>query len=186
MNALENWFCSTEYWRRVTQMQVLPSMLSGSSLGEHVLEIGAGAGAATKELRRRGAQVTSLEWSHAFAARLAVRVGDGSVVQGDAAVLPFVDASFSSAIAVLVLHHLRSTEQQDLAFREIHRVLRPGGVFFAFEIPDGWLPRVVHWRSTFVPLQSATVPARLAAAGFSRATMASRRPGFQFQAFKRS
>jgi SAM-dependent methyltransferase len=186
VNALENWFCSTGYWRRVTQERVLPWVISGASLGDHVLEIGAGAGAATQELRRLALRVTSLEWSHAFAADLAARDhnGKGGVLRGDAASLPFANDSFSSAIAVLVLHHLRSSEEQDRAFREIYRVLRPAGVFFALEIPDGWLQRAIHWKSTFVPLKSAVIPRRLAAAGFSRATVAFRRGGFQFQAFK--
>jgi len=138
-----------------------------------------------KSLRRLTSRVTSLEWSHAFAADLAALDldGKGCVLQGDAATLPFANESFSSAIAVLVLHHLRSREQQDRALCEIYRVLRPGGVFFAAEIPDGWLQRAIHWKSTFIPLASATIPARLAAAGFSHMTMASRRVGFQFQAF---
>ena len=187
MNSLENWFCSTAYWRRVTQKQVLPWIVSGAPLGDHVLEIGSGPGAATQELRRLTSRVTSLEWSHAFAADLAALDldGKGCVLQGDAATLPFANESFSSAIAVLVLHHLRSREQQDRALCEIYRVLRPGGVFFAAEIPDGRLQRAIHWKSTFIPLASATIPARLAAAGFSHMTMASRRVGFQFQAFKR-
>jgi len=42
--------------------------------------------------------------------------------------------NFSSAIAVLVLHHLRSRKQQDRAFAEVRRVLQPGAHFFAFEI----------------------------------------------------
>jgi SAM-dependent methyltransferase len=186
LNRVENWFCSTGYWRRVTQRQVLPWMISGASLGDHVLEIGAGPGAATPELRRLAPRVTSLEWSHAFAANLAAREreGNGSVLQGDAAALPFENESFTSVIAVLVLHHLRSREQQDRAFCEIYRVLRPGGVFLAGEIPDGWLQRAIHWKSTFVPVPPASIPARLGGAGFSRVTLISRRGGFGFQAFK--
>jgi len=186
VNRLENWFCSTGYWRRVTQERVLPWIIAGVPLGDHVLEIGAGPGAATQELRRLAPQVTSLEWSHAFAANLAAQDRDGksSVLQGDASALPFANESFSSAFAVLVLHHLRSSDQQDRAFCEIYRVLRPGGVFLAGEIPDGWLQRAIHWKSTFIPVPPASIPARLGGAGFSRVTLISRRGGFGFQAFK--
>ncbi|HXT75346.1 MAG TPA: hypothetical protein VN780_03585 [Candidatus Eisenbacteria bacterium] len=73
MNALENWFCATGFWRIVTQHKLLPWTLSESALGEHVLELGAGPGAGTAELRRLAPRVTSVEYSHAFATGLATR-----------------------------------------------------------------------------------------------------------------
>jgi ubiquinone/menaquinone biosynthesis C-methylase UbiE len=186
LNALEDWFCATRYWRRVTRENVLPWILSGSELGDHVLEIGAGPGAATQELRRLAPRVTSLEWSHAFAASLAARAldGSGSILQADAAALPFAEKSFSSSIGILVLHHLHSTEQQERAFREIFRVLRPGGSFLGFEIQDGWLQRAVHFKSTFVPVSPATISGRLGAAGFSHASVDFRPGGFGFRAVR--
>jgi ubiquinone/menaquinone biosynthesis C-methylase UbiE len=186
VNALENWFCSTALWRRVTQKQLLPWIVSGATLGDHALELGSGPGAGTQELRRQVSRVTSVEYSHAFAASLAGRDigGDGNVLQGDASALPFAEKSFSSVIAVLMLHHLRSHEQQERAFREVLRVLRPGGIFFAFEIPDGWLNRAIHRNSTFVPVMPETIPVRLSAAGFSQVTVDSRPGGFRFQACK--
>jgi ubiquinone/menaquinone biosynthesis C-methylase UbiE len=83
-----------------------------------------------------------------------------------------------------VLHHLRSAELQDKAFAEIFRVLQPGGVFLAFEIQDSWLHRVAHIRSTFVPILPASASARLAAVGFSRATVDLQRGGFRIRAFR--
>ena len=185
MNALENWFCSTSLWRRITREQLLPWTLGGLNLGNHLLEIGAGAGAATAELRKRVPRVTSLEYDRAFVARLAQMNGTGgSVVQGDAAALPFANSTFTSAIAVLMLHHLRSSDLQDRAFAEVHRVLRPGGHFCAFDIQDGWLNRVVHIKSTFVPIQPQTVAARLTRAGFVNISVDSRSGAFRFHASK--
>jgi ubiquinone/menaquinone biosynthesis C-methylase UbiE len=186
MNAYETWFCGSWVWRWVTRRQLLPWILEGSELGEHMLELGAGPGATTDELRLRAARVTSLEYDHGFAARLGARVSgtNASVVQSDAANLPFPDKTFSSAIAILMLHHLRSSALQDQAFEEIYRVLRPGGVFLAFEIQDSWFHRVGHIRSTFVPLATASTIARLTAAGFSRATCNSRRGGLRIRAIR--
>jgi SAM-dependent methyltransferase len=186
MNRFETWFCGSPFWRYVTRRQLLPWILEGSELGEHVLELGAGLGAATEELRSRAARVTSLEYDYALAAKLGARLGGASVtvIQGDAATLPFSDGIFSSAIAILMLHHLRSNELQDRAFAEIWRVLRPGGVFLALEIQDGWLHRVGHTRSTFVPVTPASAFARLATAGFSKVTVDFRRSGFRIRALR--
>jgi SAM-dependent methyltransferase len=184
MNALENWYCSTSFWRYLTHRRLLPWVFSGSDLGDHVLELGAGPGAATDELRRRAPRVTSLEYSHSFSTNLAARLRgtNATVLRGDAATLPFADGSFSAVIAVLMLHHLRAPELQDSAFAEAYRVLQPGGCFFAFDIQDGWFNRVIHKNSTFVPVQPASVPARLTAAGFSRVTVDIRRGGFRILA----
>lgn len=205
MNAFENWFCASPFWRYVTQRKLLPWILQGSNLGDHLLELGAGPGAGTEELRRRVARVTSLEYDHKFAvnlnardnSKLAKKTNDRNgidsancarngncVLQGDAASLPFADGTFSSAVAVLMLHHLRSAELQNRAFAEIFRVLRPGGVFLAFEIQDGWLHRVGHTHSTFVPIQPASAFARLEAAGFYRVTVDFRRGGFRLRALR--
>ena len=105
-----------------------------------------------RSLRGAREAVTSLEYSHEFCVDLRLKIGARNVVQGDAAILPFASGTFAAAIAVLVLHHLRSVEAQDRAFAEIYRVLEPGGVFVALEIDDGWLTRVAHFRSTFVAL----------------------------------
>ena len=184
MNRLENWFCATGFWRIVTQHKLLPWMISESVLGEHVLELGAGPGAGTAELRRLAPCVTSIDYSHAFAAGLARRTpgAPASVVQGDAAMLPFADSSFSAAIAILMVHHLQSRELQNRAFGEIRRVLKPGGVFLAFEIQDGWLPRAIHRHSTFIPVSAASMPASLSVAGFARVTVDIRFGGFLVRA----
>ena len=184
MNALENWFCASAFWRYVTRRQLLPWLLQGQPLGDHILELGAGRGTATVELAKRGLRVTSLEYDHASLAALAAGCKNLPVraVQGDASALPFAGETFSSAISILMLHHLKSAELQNRAFAEIHRVLRPGGVFVAFEIPDGWFHRLEHFKSTFVPLDPLSVSARLTAAGFSRVTVDSRGAGFAIRA----
>lgn len=186
MNSFEKWYCGSALWRYLTGRKLLPWMLQGSALGEHVLELGAGAGPATQELARRAPRVTSLEYDHSSALKLCKRVNHSNVgvVQGDAAALPFSDGTFSSAIGILMLHHLKSAELQDRAFSEVHRVLRPGGVFLAFDIPNGWIHRVAHIGSTFVPLDPATASQRLMAAGLAQVTVDSHSGGFRIRAIR--
>jgi ubiquinone/menaquinone biosynthesis C-methylase UbiE len=186
MNSFEKWYCGSALWRYLTRRELLPWMLQGSILGEHILELGAGAGPATQELARSPSRVTSLEYDHSSALKLRARVNhpNVSVVLGDAAALPFPDATFSSAIAILMLHHLKSAEVQNRAFSEIYRTLRPGGVFLAFDIPNGWIHRVSHIKSTFVPLDPATAIQRLAAAGLAQVTVDSRSGGFRIRAMR--
>jgi len=199
MNRFENWFCATSFWRGITQKQVLPWLLAGTNLGEHVLEVGAGAGAATEELRRRASRVTSLEYGQHLAAKLAARSRSGDrnsragtsanlgnrydfVLRGDATALPFPSETFSAVLAVLMLHHLRSSKAQDLALCESFRVLRPGGLFLALEIENSWLNRISHIRSTFVPLSPDEVPARFSAAGFRNISTTKRSGAFRIRA----
>ena len=163
-------------------------MLSGYKLGDNVLELGAGPGATTEELRRRSARVTSLEYDPAFAANLGARFANSNVgvLRGDAASLPFSDGVFSSVLAVLVLHHLKSREQQEKAFTEIYRVLRPGGAFFALEIGDGLLQRFGQIRSTFVPVAPAAAFARLTSLGFSKIVLDTKTAVFRICALRAS
>lgn len=130
--------------------------------------------------------MTSLEYSHAFALGIVQRsqTKNGAVLQGDASALPFPEKTFSAAIAVLVLHHLNSREAQERAFAEIFRVLRPGGAFLAVEIQDGWLNRIGHIRSTFVPVAPSSVAERLAALGFSDVSTDFLRGAFRLRALR--
>ena len=166
-------------------------MLQGADAGGDVLELGAGPGAATGFLIEKFSSVTSLEFSAALASSLARKVHENSfgrsarVVQGDAARLPFADETFDCVIAILMLHHLPSAALQTTALTEAQRVLRPNGVFLAFEIHDGWLARLIHTRSTFVPFAASSANARLNAAGFSRVCVDFRRGGFLMRARRR-
>ena len=186
MNRMEHFFCSTSLWQRMTHRYVLPWVLSGARLGDHVLEIGAGSGAATGRLKKAAPRVTSLEYDARALERLRAKHGRNGVnpLRADAAALPFADETFSSAIAILVLHHLKSRELQDRAIAEVHRVLRPGGSFFVFEIEDGWMERFAHYRSTFVPVSAGSAFARLTKAGFSKISVDFRRGGYRFRARK--
>jgi SAM-dependent methyltransferase len=184
MNAAEHFICSSSLWRYLTQRQLLPWVLSGACLGNHVLDVGAGYGAATSHLRRRVARVTSLEYDAKTVLHLKSQHSSDSTaaLRGDASDLPFADQTFSSVIGILVLHHLKSGELQDRTFAEVFRVLRPGGIFLAFEINDTWFHRATHYKSTFTPLNPGSAFARLTAVGFSRVSVDFRSSGFRLSA----
>jgi len=170
----------------MTHRRLLPWVLSGARLGEHVLEIGAGYGAATGHLLQLAPRVTSLEYDVRALRQLKANHAGAEVAPlcGDAAMLPFADQSFSSVVAILVLHHLKSKELQDRAFAEAHRVLRPGGSMFAFEINDGLIHRIGHYKSTFTPVAPGSAFVRLTNAGFSRVSVDFRSGGFRIRARK--
>ena len=184
MNRMEHFFCSTSLWQSMTHRFLLPWVLSGAPLGDHVLEIGAGYGAATGHLLKLAPRVTSLEFDPRLLRKLKAkhRCAEVTPLCGDAATLPFADQSFSSAVAILVLHHLKSRELQDCAFAEVYRVLRPGGSFFAFEINDGWIHRAAHYKSTFTPVTPGSAFARLTSVGFSKISVDFRSSGYRVSA----
>ncbi len=184
MNRMEHFFCSTSLWQRVTHRFLLPWVLSEALLGDHVLEIGAGYGAATGHLLKLAPQVTSLEYDPRLLRKLEQKhqCAELTTLCGDAAKLPFADQSFSSAVAILVLHHLKSRDLQDRALAEVHRVLRPGGSFFAFEINDGWIHRAAHYKSTFTPVTPGSAFARLTKVGFSKISVDFRGGGYRVSA----
>lgn len=99
---------------------------------DRILEIGAGTGFFTLNLMQAGlaksAVVTDISQGMVD---VAVRNGRslGLDVEGqaaDAEALPFADGEFDLVIGHAVLHHIPDL---DLAFREILRVLKPGGRF---------------------------------------------------------
>jgi ubiquinone/menaquinone biosynthesis C-methylase UbiE len=114
--------------------------------GLEVLEIGSGAGAHSAVFARRGARMTSLDLTPdrvlATARKFDLLDGiDAMAVQGDAARLPFPDASFDIVYSNGVLHH---TPRIRLAVQEVHRVLRPGGrAVIMLYARNSWLYRGV-------------------------------------------
>jgi SAM-dependent methyltransferase len=76
---------------------------AGIEAGQHVLDVGAGTGALTAELVRRGADAAAAEPSPAFAAALRDRFPGVDVREAGAEELPWPDDSFDAALAQLVV-----------------------------------------------------------------------------------
>ena len=124
----------------------------GVQAGDHVLDMGCGAGRHAFELYRRGTDVIAFDQdadelaavSDMFAAmRAAGEVPEGAEAdakQGDALQLPFADGEFDRVVAAEVLEHI---PEDEAAIAELVRVLRPGGTM-AVTVPR-WLPERICW-----------------------------------------
>ncbi len=98
---------------------------AGIEAGQRVLDVGAGTGALTSELVRRGAEASAADPSPPFVAALRERLPGIVVHEAPAEELPWPDESFDASLAQLVLTFMRDTPA---GIAEMQRVVRPGGV----------------------------------------------------------
>ena len=100
----------------------------GDLSGKDALDYGCGHGMAAVAMARRGANVTAFDLSPGYVAEVRERAEANGVrveaVEANGEALPFADASFDAVWGNAILHHLDLAQ----AGRELHRVLRPGGV----------------------------------------------------------
>lgn len=120
---------------------------------DRLLDLGCGFGRHTYEALVRGADVVSCDMSLAELESIKntapLLIDDGlfdaelvhTLVQGDGTALPFADDSFDKVIASEVLEHVID---DDAAFAELLRVLKPGGIV-AVTVP-AWLPEKICWK----------------------------------------
>ncbi len=123
-------------YRRVAEEAALELEDRGLSRRAHVVDLGCGTGDLVMALsqRLRDARIVGIDLSASmllYAGRHATTDGRLRFVVGDAASLPFDDASVDLVVSTLSLHHW--SEPAD-AFAEIARVLRPGGVALIYDL----------------------------------------------------
>lgn len=137
-------------------------------LGEDVLEVGPGPGLATDLLADVLPRLTCLELDQPLAAALAARTDPPrvTVVEGDAAAMPFADGRFTGVVTFTMLHHVPTPEDQDQVFAEVQRVLRPGGLFVANDSVASDELAAFHEGDVYSPVDPDTLPDRLKQAGF--------------------
>jgi SAM-dependent methyltransferase len=96
-----------------------------------ILDMACGDGRYLKALRAAGHSVCGLDLSHYLLLR-AVEEADnaGLIAQGDMRHLPFADESFGAVINMFTSFGYFSADTDNLlVFREVQRLLEPGGVF---------------------------------------------------------
>jgi len=146
MSVVERAFCRSRPWRSFARRMVLPWALRGQRLAGDVLEIGGGSGAMADGVARAHPAarltVTDLDEAMVEAARSRLAHHANVVVrQADVTDLPFEDGSFDVVTSYLMLHHVIDWAP---ALAEAARVLRPGGVFFGYDLTDTRVARLVH------------------------------------------
>ena len=167
MNWIHNRLCRSGRWRRTVEHR-LPWALAHVDLGAEVLELGPGPGLTTDLLRKRVQHLTTIEIDGRLAESLTARLHGSNVqvVKGDATEMPFANAQFSSTVCFTMLHHVHTPGLQNQLFREVWRVLRPGGSFVGADSLQNLSMRLIHIRDTLVPIVPDTLGDRLQAAGF--------------------
>lgn len=109
------------------------------------LDFGSGIGNAVPHFAKHlpQAQLTCADVSERsldVSAELFPGLADHRTIEGST--LPFEDASFDLVFSACVFHHIPH-EEHPAVLRELHRVLKPGGVFVVFE-HNPWNPLTVR------------------------------------------
>lgn len=148
LNAVEGWFNRPDqiqhYAKECAQApteaeQHLLSTMPGQG---SVLDVGCGAGRISFILAGQGYQVTGIDVSSGLlqlARQIAIDKGLAiTFLQNEGAVLPFPDGAFDSAIVFKVLCYLPTRELRSVFLKELHRVLKPGGICILTQhiVPD--------------------------------------------------
>jgi SAM-dependent methyltransferase len=163
----------TPEWAAHLHDDILPVVTSVVDLGEDMLEIGPGPGAATEWLRHRVRRLVAVELDADAAAALRERFAhtNVSVVIADATALDYPDGSFDSVGMFTMLHHVPTAALQNALLTEAQRVLRPGGTLVGSDslASDGL--HHFHAGDTYNPVEPAALLTRLQTLGFGPITI---------------
>jgi SAM-dependent methyltransferase len=165
--------CSSPEWAERLQTKVLPYLVRDVDLGDKMLEVGPGPGAATEWLRHRVRHLVTVEADQGAAERLSETYASTNVttVFGDATAALFDEGWFDSAGCFTMLHHVTSNAAQNRLLTEILRVIRPGGALIASDsLPSDGLHQF-HEADTYNPVEPGTLIVRLQTIGFDRITV---------------
>ena len=132
--------------------------------GASVVDLGSGSGRDLAAFGAAGIDAFGIDTSPALAA-LARRRSGSPVVVADMTLIPCPDGVFDGAWASASLLHL-GPEAMDVAFAEVRRVLRPGGLLFT-SMKRGLGERREPCGRWFSYVEPAQWHSRLEAAGFS-------------------
>jgi SAM-dependent methyltransferase len=173
MNRRHAELLGTAEWAAFLHEEVLPVVTHGVELGDDLLEIGPGPGAATQWLRHRVKRLVALELEPEAAAALGTRFAGTNVeaAVGDATALPYPNESFDTVGLFTMLHHVPTIALQNAILAGALVALRPGGILIGSDsLPSDRLHQF-HEGDTYNPVEPAAFVTRLQTIGFGEVTI---------------
>jgi SAM-dependent methyltransferase len=119
--------------------------------GARIIDLGCGSGAFTAPLRERGYIASGLDIASELISIAKRKFPDIEFVQGDVESISFPSGTFDGALLSGVVHHFPTL---DKFISEVHRVLKPGGKFMAFD-PNRLNPFMYLYRDPSSPFYSS-------------------------------
>ena len=128
-----------DHFASVTDQAIGPALdLIDHIVGTELLDICCGTGNLVSAARKRGANVTGVDFAPTMIEIASSKVPQAAFYVGDAEALQFESSNFDAAICSFGLWHLAAP---DNALTEAARVLKPDGVY----IYTTWLPPTKGW-----------------------------------------
>ena len=159
---------------------LLTALIELAGAGGPIADIGCGPGQVARYLHDQGAIATGIDLSPGMVAAAQAAHPEIEFRGGNMLALPLDDDSLAGIVTFYAIIHLRP-EEIGPAFREFHRVLKPGGwLLLAFHIGDecihrdDWLDQPVDLDFYF--LAPAAIETALTDAGLSVEMSLQRRP----------
>ncbi len=121
--------------------------VAGIAAGMRVLDVGCGRGEILRRTTLLGARAYGIDYAD-VAVRISKQIADGTETEGQtievsrasALYLPFTADTFDRVLLLDIVEHLYPDELT-LAFKEVWRVLKPGGRIIIHTAPNVWYDR---------------------------------------------
>jgi len=148
------------------------------------LDIGCGGGANLVRLLEHCRHVTGIDYSKVSVSKSsklnakAIKQGRCEVVEGNVADLPFQPCSFDLITAFETIYFWPDIEN---SYRQVFKVLKPGGRFMIVNESDGTDPEYNNWENIIEGMHTYTageIEASLKAAGFESVSVTRKQGSF--------
>jgi ubiquinone/menaquinone biosynthesis C-methylase UbiE len=125
----ESRFANAFAYGRAKVDRVLDACFKELAPGARILDVGCGTGEYVRRANELGFEASGVEPADAMRARAIEQNPQARILPGVATELPFPDQSFDLVICIEVLRYLHQADNE-LALKEMRRVLKPGGSLF--------------------------------------------------------